>query len=195
MSESPRRHDRQELDREFQADGYAARFIRAKARQFARRGELDEDQREDIQQELTLDLLRRMRHYDPARGRRATFYRVVIERGLASILEHQKAPTRTPSSPIVSLQEAIRHEDGKEAELGDTIEGEAGKGVNLRDLCIDLEEVLGSLSPKLRRLCRMLPHRTTGEIARDFGVDRRTINRWKAQLQERFKDAGLDIYL
>jgi RNA polymerase sigma-70 factor (ECF subfamily) len=176
-------------------DDYAATLIRIKARELVKTGGVPPSERKDVEQELKLDLIQRLRHCDPQRGSRATFYRVVVERRIASIIERRRSRTRKPSSPIRSLQTVIGREGDEELELADIVEGDRGKREDFRDLCSDLAEVLDGLPPKLRRLCRMLPDRTTTEIAEELGVNRKTISRWKAELQERFRNAGLEEYL
>ncbi|MFM2007984.1 MAG: hypothetical protein RLZZ09_3639, partial [Pseudomonadota bacterium] len=54
-------------------DCYADKLIRHKARQLVGKAGFTEDDRPDIEQELALDLLQRLRHYDAEKAKRSTF--------------------------------------------------------------------------------------------------------------------------
>ena len=62
-------------------DGYAADLIRHKARQLVGKAGLTEDDRQDLEQELMIDLLGRMKHFNPAKGKKTTF--MTPDRGAA----------------------------------------------------------------------------------------------------------------
>ncbi len=126
-------------------EDYAKRLIHHKAKELIGRYGFTRSDQEDIEQELTLRLIGRWRYYDPARGRPATFYKVVVARGIASILEHRRAPTRTPPSPIVSLSRRSWGEYGTEAELADLVPGRNRSRSDQSDLRIDLAKALDGL--------------------------------------------------
>jgi DNA-directed RNA polymerase specialized sigma24 family protein len=62
-------------------EGYAVTKVRFHARQLARTGLFPSQDAEDIEQELMLDLLRRLDDFDPGRASRNTF--------IARVLTHQ----------------------------------------------------------------------------------------------------------
>jgi RNA polymerase sigma-70 factor (ECF subfamily) len=175
---------------------YARRLIREKAKGLIGRYGFTKSDREDLEQELTLDLLRRLPDYDPERARRTTFSARVVEHRIASIIEHREAARRDWRRCRRSLNEPIENQDGESAELGETFDADGRTRADLSELRLDLAGVLDGLPEQLRQVCReTMAGRTPLELARDFGVDRRTITRWKAQLRQRFRDAGLDAYL
>ena len=49
-------------------DTYAARLIRTKAHQLIGKAGFTENDRQDLQQDLMMDLLQRMRHFNPAKA-------------------------------------------------------------------------------------------------------------------------------
>jgi hypothetical protein len=62
-------------------------------------------------------------------------------------------------------------------------------------LALGLETVTKDLSVDLRDLCERLKFQSVGEIARETGVPRTTLNYAISQLRERFQKAGLNGYL
>ena len=75
-------------------DPYAAGLIRFKARQLVGQAGFTASDREDIEQELILDLLRRLPKYNPKRAQLNTFIARVVEHRVATLIEAQKAGIR-----------------------------------------------------------------------------------------------------
>ncbi|MDH4318968.1 MAG: sigma-70 family RNA polymerase sigma factor, partial [Desulfobulbaceae bacterium] len=68
-------------------DKYAADLIRHKARQLVGKAGFTEHDRPDLEQELMIDLLQRMRHFNPAKAKKTTFMARIVERHISTILE------------------------------------------------------------------------------------------------------------
>ena len=68
-------------------DAYAANLIRNKARLLVGKAGLSESDRPDLEQELMIDLLERMKRYNPAKAKKTTFMARIVERRIASLLE------------------------------------------------------------------------------------------------------------
>ena len=62
-------------------------------------------------------------------------------------------------------------------------------------LAIDLAELMETLPPEWRMLCRRLGVETVSEISRDTGIARGTIYEWMGKLRAIFEEAGLREYL
>ena len=75
-------------------DEYAVRIIKYKARQLVGRVGFTESDREDLEQEMMLDLLQRLPKYNPDRAQRNTFIARVVEHKIATIIEARKAGLR-----------------------------------------------------------------------------------------------------
>ena len=185
-------------------DPYAAGLIRFKARQLVGQAGFTASDREDIEQELILDLLRRLPKYNPKRAQLNTFIARVVEHRLASLIEAQKAGIRDYRRCRCSLNECFEDADGRSVERVDTFDQEdyllrtgaqSRPSEELNRLAIDVAAVLETLPPELRELCRRLKAETVTEISRDTGVPRGTIYESIKKLREIFKDAGLRNYL
>ena len=184
-------------------DPYAAGLIRFKARQLVGKAGFTASDREDIEQELILDLLRRLPKYNPKRAQRNTFIARVVEHRLASLIEAQKAGIRDYRRCRCSLNERFEDADGRSVERVDTFDqedyllrtgGQSMTATELSALAIDVAAVIEGLPHELRNLCRRLKAETVTEISRDTGVPRGTIYESIKKLREIFKDAGLRNY-
>ena len=185
-------------------DPYAARLIRFKARQLVGQAGFTASDREDIEQELRLDLLRRLPKYNPKRAQRNTFIARVVEHRVASLIEAQKAGIRDYRRCRCSLNECFEDADGRSVERVDTFDqedyllrtgGQSRPSEELSALAIDVAAVIEGLPHELRNLCRRLKAETVTEISRDTGVPRGTIYESIKKLRAIFKDAGLRNYL
>ena len=185
-------------------DPYAAGLIRFKARRLVGKAGFTASDREDIEQELRLDLLRRLPKYNPKRAQRNTFIARVVEHRLASLIEAQKAGIRDYRRCRCSLNECFEDADGRSVERVDTFDQEdyllrtgaqSRPSEELNRLAIDVAAVLETLPPELRELCRRLKAETVTEISRDTGVPRGTIYESIKKLRGIFEDAGLRNYL
>ena len=183
---------------------YAVRLIRYKARRLIGQAGFTPSDREDLEQEMVLDLLRRLPKYNPERAKLNTFIARVVEHRIASLIEAQKAGIRDYRRWACSLNERFEDDDGRSVERVDTIDQEdyllrtgaqSRPTEELSSLAIDVATVIDALPPELRELCRRLKAETVSEISRDTGVPRGTIYESIKKLREIFEDAGLRDYL
>jgi len=185
-------------------DEYAVRIIKFKARQLVGRVGFTESDREDLEQEMILDLLQRLPKYNPDRAQRNTFIARVVEHKIATIIEARKAGLRDYRLCNCSLNERLEDEEGGSVERMETIDQEdylrltAGLSrstAELRDLSIDVRQTIEKLPPELRELCRRLGIDTVTELSRDTGVPRGTIYESLKKLRAILEVAGLKDYL
>ncbi len=185
-------------------DEYAVQIIKFKARQLVGRVGLTESDREDLEQEMILDLLQRLPKYNPDRAQRNTFIARVVEHKIATIIEARKAGLRDYRLCNCSLNERLEDGEGGSVERMETIDQEdylrltAGLSrstAELRDLSIDVRQAIEKLPPELRELCRRLGVDTITELSRDTGVPRGTIYESLKKLRAILEVAGLKDYL
>jgi len=185
-------------------DDYAVQLIKYKARQLVGRVGFTESDREDLEQEMVLDLLRRLPKFDPKRAGRNTFIARIVEHKVATIIEAQKAGMRDYRLCSCSLNDRLEDEEGRSIERMETIDQEdylrrTGKlsrpMSELRNLSIDLRSAVQTLPPELRELCKRLQTESVTEISRDTGIPRGTIYESIKKLRAIFEDADLKDYL
>ena len=185
-------------------DDYAVQLIKYKARQLVGRVGFTESDREDLEQEMVLDLLRRLPKFDPKRAGRNTFIARIVEHKVATIIEAQKAGMRDYRLCSCSLNDRPEDEEGRSIERMETLDQEdylrrTGKlsrpMSELRNLSIDLRSAVQTLPPELRELCKRLQTESVTEISRDTGIPRGTIYESIKKLRAIFEDAGLKDYL
>jgi RNA polymerase sigma-70 factor (ECF subfamily) len=183
---------------------YAARVIRFKAQQLIGRHGFTRSDREDIEQELRADLVKRLRQFDPARAKRKTFIARVIEHKVATIIEYCRAGMRDFRREERSLDTWVDVGEDGWNRFGNTLAEEDVCDVcgrpNLSreersDLASDVENVIADLPAELRELCRFLKSGSLSDAARRAGIPRSTLYDVVRRIRERFEQADLQDYL
>lgn len=185
-------------------DEYAIRIIKHKAKRLVGSAGLTDSDREDLEQEMVLDLLRRLPKFNPQRARRNTFINRIVEHKAATILESRKAGKRDYRRSAFSLNDRMENREGDSIERIETIDqedyfrrtGNSSRPLDeMGDLTIDVREAVNRLEPGLRAFCQRLQAETVTEISRDTGVPRGTIYESIKELRDLLNDAGLKDYL
>jgi len=186
-------------------DDYAVRLIKHKAWQLVGRAGFTKADREDIEQDLTVDLLHRLPQFDPARGSLHTFMARVVEHGIARLIERQQAPMRDYRRTVCSLNDQIEIGEGEQIERGDQVDQDTylesigqpvqpmAKAVALQ---VDLARVAAILPPELRDLWgRLAEGQTITHISQQTGIPRGTLYERMKQLRGFAERAGLREHL
>ncbi len=186
-------------------DGYAKEVIRHKAWQLIGKYGFTLSDFDDLQQEMTLDLLRRLDNYDPDKAALSTFVARIVDRKISNLIRHQRQVKRDYRQQVCPLDAQIDDGDGRQRGLDevlsqDAYDSEVGRHVGPEaerlDLRLDLTQVLDELPDDLRDLVIRLQVRTVAEIARELGVSRSTLyQNGIARLRKIFEDNGLREYL
>jgi len=178
-------------------DKYAASMIKHKARQLVGKAGLTKSDQPDIEQALMIDLLHRMKHFNPAKGKKTTFIARVVERHISTILQARFAQCRDWRK-CHSLNYTIDNGEGRQTEMIDLLsydeESQSIGDVELASLKMDVERVLDTLPDDLKDLCRKLQDNNMAEIAREMGVPRSTLYAQLTRIRKVFREAGLEEY-
>lgn len=173
------------------------RNIKYQAAKLARSGSLPGMDKEDIEQELMLDLLRRRDRFDPDRASFDTFADRVVTNRVASLTAstHKLRAERI----TISLDFVVANDDEDEgASLIDKLD-ELENPYALDELKIglarDVARFLGDLPPVLQRYVAILAADNVCEAAREAGLHRSTIYERKQQIRQAAEDWGLAEYL
>ncbi len=185
-------------------DDYAVNLIKYKARKLVGCAGFTEFDREDIEQELYLDLLQRLPKFNTERATRHTFIDRVTSHKIATIIEARKAGKRDYRLCSCSLNDLLKDEEGNTIERMETIDQDdylrrTGKlsrsTAEVHDLSIDANKAMETLPPELRELCQRLKSETVTEISCDTGIPRSTIYEHIKKLRAIFEANGLKDYL
>lgn len=182
---------------------YAVRLIQIKAYQLTGQAGFTPADREDLEQDLMLDLLTRMPKYNPNIAERSTFISRIVNHRVARILEERGAKMRDWRMNEFSLNEndpaceepTERQENFSEEDYllrtGRIDEPQEGQ----RDLELDLDRALELLPDDYRDLCERLRTRTVSEVAQELGVSRSSVYESIQRVREIFENTGLRNYL
>ena len=183
---------------------FAAGLVRRKARELCYQAGFSRCDRADIEQELTLALLRRLSKFDPAIAHYNAFVTTVVERYSATLIAHQRAESRDYSRLGRSLNSTVEDADGLKVEIGSTLTSDCHErrtgqssvsGETQSDLAMDVAAILKQLPPELADICERLKRGTISEVAIDLGIPRSSLCTLLTRLRERFESGELRDYL
>ena len=183
---------------------YAVILIRKKARSLVGKYGFTKSDLEDIEQDLSMDLLKRQSGFDPEKSSATTFITIVVNNCVATVIEHRKAEKRDYRIGVYSLDEEIdcgddssmlRHElVNQDSYLKKSWETAQIRVANL-DCHLDCKRAIQSLPPALREIALLLCRVSITEAANITGIPRTTINDMRNAIREIFKKMGIDGWL
>ncbi len=164
-------------------DPYVVRLVRHCARMCCRTAHLGSSDVPDVEQELFLDLYRRMAKYEPERASFRTFANRVVRNRAHSLLESTHAGIR--NGRTVSLDDHPNGDDGptREESLLDAGLLDA-PDVGRADRDLDVRRALERLPGALKPLSETLCHYTPTETAARLGMSRSAVY-WRRELVRR----------
>ena len=183
---------------------YAQTLIKYKARQLVGKAGLTKSDRDDLRQEMWVDLLSRLPRFDASRAKLTTFMARVVEHKMFAILRHRSMQCRDYRREEYSLNELVEDADGKPVRRGEMIPDDVHSrrtGADTRsaqdrkELERDQKTVLAKLRADQQDLCELLRIHPRSVVARMTGMSRRALEKEVAVLRERFRDDNLHEYL
>jgi DNA-directed RNA polymerase specialized sigma24 family protein len=166
------------------------------AGRLVRRFRLSSHEREDLRQDLLLDLIARLRFFDPSRGSLQAFVGTVFAHRaarLAGRIRRERmlfAPVSldqpSPAGEGSTLADSLPEADGYPALLGQAYDGFASA-----ERRIALDRALGHLRPSDLALCADLVERSPGELGQAGGPSRASLYRHIGEIRMRLTAAGL----
>jgi RNA polymerase sigma-70 factor (ECF subfamily) len=170
----------------------------AGARRLVRRLSLQDHYREDIRQDLLVDLLLRLRAYDPGRGTVAAFAGTIVRHRSARLARRVRRERTVFSS--VSLDTPVAGTDGStvgenvaEASGYAAFMGQPADQFDAIERRLDLELAVSALRPADIPLCSDLLERTPIEICRDRHVSRASLYRQLGEIRLRLTMLGMSL--
>lgn len=177
------------------------RRIRFLASKLNRQNAVPGMDREDLEQDIMLDLLQRIGRHDPARASLETFAELVIDNRVATLTrpcarlraERQLVSIDAPmSSNGTDTRPEQQPEDTPIISNSDANPSDIENGLSLR---IDVERFIGKLTPALRMCAEIMSSGNVAEGANKAGLHRSTIYERLAHLRAEAAAIGLHEYL
>ena len=187
-------------------DDFALDMVNIKAVELVGQADFTLDDIDDIKQEMILDLLDRLAKYDPSKSDFKLFVTCVIDRKGCKLIRHRQMAKRDYRREDCSLNEEVMVADSEDpAQRLTTMDqddhdirmGKYRRPVEERtQLRLDVESVLASLPPELRRAAELLQTQTVTQTARELGVPRTTFySKHLRLLRDAFTTTGLNFYV
>lgn len=152
-------------------------LIRHKARRLVGHHGYRSSDVEDLEQDLSLQVLRQSHRYRPRRGSREAFMTTVIKNKVLNMTEYRTARKRN-GRDVVSL--------GPDVATPSVPAATARVG-----LSIDVSAVVDGLPEDLRQVAVLRPHHTLREVEARLGLNRDQLRGRLRRLADVFRRAGL----
>ena len=162
----------------------ALALVRRKARLLKGQAGLTAQDLEDVEQDLLLAILPRLKRHNPAKSPLEAFIRLLLDHEADRLIRHRLAAKRRRgrAADVNSV------DPDRDARMG----REPGRAELDRDLSLDLEAAIAMLPAKLRDLVEAFrTEPTVAGAARDLGRKRTTVHDQLARVRDRLRQAGL----
>lgn len=184
-------------------NAYAMRMVRVKAIELCEKPEFAGDEREDIEQELTLFLLRQAGSFDPDKSTLNTFINRVIRSRICTLQRDRVRKRRLPASfggvkstadtigrgcEATTIQETLTPTD-RDRRLG---RESRDPNADIR-LAIDVRDAIESLPAELQPLARSLMIHRRVEATEILKISQRAYTRQLREIGEHFAALGLNF--
>lgn len=157
-------------------------------------------QRRDIEQELRLHLLSRIKYYRQSHGEHWSFFvQARLREGAAAIVNFYQRQVRCPPLPVCQLRFPVDDETSELERQTSLLEPADCRlpqsDVSKWEIQHDVSKVMESLQVDEQELCRCLMRMSVTATGRELGVPRSTVVDAAKRLRTRFEDAGLRDFL
>lgn len=175
-------------EKKHELDEDVAALIRFKARQLVGKYGFKSTDREDIEQDLTLDYLKREERLDPRRAPRMAFIRIIVNRSAASLIRKRTCASR-------DFRRSIQTSAGVAGNEHSTREvADISQVAHVRDLQLDLADAMDTLETDLREVAKLLTENRQAEVARQRNCSRDEMLRIIKRIRQHFESLGLRDY-
>ena len=170
---------------------YAQDRIRFHANRLSRKAGFDRSEREDLEQELAMDLLRALRRFDPTRSSLPTYISRVIYRRCCTLLRDSRKPMRHLGSLGERAGDQLIRDErhrmtGYEPDrFRPTVED--------KETAELVQQAVSQLPDNLKRVALLLMTHTQAEASRVLGVSESSIHRSRQKIRKRLARLGLRL--
>ena len=167
---------------------YVIDRIDYRVRQLTLRFGLSEHEQEDYRSDMAADVYTAMRRFDPGKAKRETFVNRVLDRFMLHATRSRCNRLKRPCLNPIGFADI--------AEAYEPISNDPPKGehteVDLIELRLDVEQVIGEMPDRLRQASRLLMEMSPADAARAMGIHPCSIYRIMARIREQLAAAGLN---
>jgi DNA-directed RNA polymerase specialized sigma24 family protein len=178
----------------FLADPRVQKLIRRKAKDMVGLFGFSKNDREDLEQEFRLEILKQSALYDRTKSSVQTFSDRVIAHRIADLIAERQAQCRdwrrtvSLSDPLPGTEDDLPLEDCLDAEGSiDARKSACSPQQEASDQRRDIQRFLSRLEPRLREFCMRLLRQTIAEIARETGEPAGTLYDRRRQLRALYR--------
>ena len=184
---------------------YITTLIQVMVQKTVGRYRLTESDRDDLEQQIAMEVVRRRAKFDPGRVQEKTFLAWLAKHARADIIAARKAGNRDYRREEGSLDQWVQDDSGGWELRGETItEDDAGRRVGRpgmsreeqHDLRSDLRDAAAALPDRLREI---FEHYTVlgsaREVAKATGLHHSSVCDSLKQIKQHLETAGLEVYL
>lgn len=175
---------------------------RRAAWKLAREYELQTADREDLEQDMLLEVLERKHTFEPEKASPQTFLRMVMYgRGRKFLRTRQRESA--PVDAATSLYDLTPDGNGKTVAMHETFDrarvlSALGRGQPdwpaRADMSMDAEKIFSSLSGQQREICHLLVQMSERSIAKRLGFSRERVTEELGRIRNAFRQGGLGNY-
>jgi RNA polymerase sigma-70 factor, ECF subfamily len=157
---------------------YAKKYITHKAHQLVGTAGFTATDTEDIESELTLEVLICLPQFDPSKAQLNTFVARVVDTKVCRLIRHRVTRMRDHRREQCSLNAHIVNGCGETVQRMETISQEEHERLSGRhhesaeqvDQLIDLDAAMAQLPEELQTLCARLKTESLADISRKTGI-------------------------
>lgn len=172
-------------------DQYVMKVVRIKSMQLVGKYGFTVSDQPDIEQELLVDLIVGLRHFDPAKALRTTFIAAIVQRSVARVIRHRRQPLRDYRRCRESLDRVVTDDGGTVLDVVD----QGADDCERIDLQIDLAESWNSLPALLGDLVSGVGEESVADIERQTGRTRESIRHAVRRVRKHLASQGMEIHL
>lgn len=172
-------------------EDYATWYIKQKTDELVGHFGITEDDREDIEQDLALDLIERWQKFDGERSKPQTFITRVVKHKVSKIIRHRMTEQRRFDQVSGSIDRAA------EEEVTTCFRTSQPRRIDQEyfELADDVDSVLQRVPAEMREVCERLKTDSIPAVADQMGIPVTTLRYRLSKLREVFEAAGLHDYL
>ena len=167
-------------------DDYVLERIDYRSRRLAIQFGFTDEQREDLSQDMVVEVLSAMPKFDPAQSNRKTFISRVLDNFVKNAIRTEIHRRQRECDTPVPLEDIS---EGYTPVVNDPRQGQLSEAEQL-DTQMDVAQILSQMPRHLQKICSLLKTHSITETAKKLRINRTAIYRQLAEIREHFQRSG-----